>query len=54
VKADQNRNLSVAIKNNIANYGSYIFGVHVRDVGGANSFGYGLQIDLDFNEIPPV
>lgn len=46
VKADLKRNLSFSIKNSLHDYGSYIFGVHVHEFGGANRFSYGVQLDL--------
>lgn len=46
VKADLKRNVTFSIKNSLQNYGSYIFGVHIHEFGGANRFSYGVQIDL--------
>jgi hypothetical protein len=36
IKADLKRALNVSVKNNIPNYGSYIFGVGVKDFGNSN------------------
>jgi hypothetical protein len=47
LKADINRNISASIKNPIAGFGNYIFGVQVHDLGGANKFKYGIQVDLN-------
>ena len=47
LRADLNRTLAVAIKNNIEGYGSYIFGVNVNDFGQGNRFSYGVQLELN-------
>lgn len=47
LRADLNRTLAVAIKNNIEGYGSYTFGVNVNDFGQANKFSYGVQLELN-------
>jgi len=47
LRADLNRTLAAAIKNNIEGYGSYTFGVNVSDFGQGNRFSYGVQLDLN-------
>lgn len=47
IKADLKRNISVGLKNNITNYGSYLFGLNISDFGQTNRFGYGVQLNLD-------
>ena len=47
VRCDLKRNLSFAIKNSLHEYGTYVFGVHVHEFGGANRFTYGVQLDLN-------
>jgi len=47
LKADINRNFVASIKNSINGFGNYIFGVNINDLGGANRFTYGLQLDLN-------
>jgi|JI6StandDraft_1071083.scaffolds.fasta_scaffold251052_1 hypothetical protein len=47
IKADLNRNVAVAITNDMRNYGKYIFGLHISDFGQSNRFGYGVEINLN-------
>ena len=47
IKGDLKRTVNVAIKNNIPSFGSYIFGVGIRDLGNANEFSYGVQLDVN-------
>jgi hypothetical protein len=47
IKADLNRNIAFSVKNNLKDFGSYIFGVQVSDFGRTNRFNYGVQLDLN-------
>lgn len=47
LKADLQRNINVSVKNNIVGYGSYLFGVNISELGGANRFSYGAQLELN-------
>ena len=45
--ADNNRNVSLALKNDIEGYGQYNFGININDFGQGNRFGYGIQLELN-------
>lgn len=47
IKADLDRNVAVAITNDMKDYGKYIFGLHIADFGQGNRFGYGIEINLN-------
>ena len=55
LKADIHRNIALSLKNHIKDYsgyhikdyGSYVFGVGVSDLGRTNKFKYGLQFNLN-------
>jgi hypothetical protein len=46
-KADINRNIALSLKNDIKEYGGYIFGVSISDFGRGNRLSYGIQVNLD-------
>lgn len=47
MKGDIHRNFALSIKNNIKDYGNYVFGMHVSDFGKSNKFKYGIQVELN-------
>lgn len=47
VKISSENKFNFSIQREIASYGSYLFGVAVKDIGGLNQFSYGIRLDLN-------
>lgn len=47
LKASTDNSVAFSIRNKIGSYGSYVFGVGLKNIGTLNKFTFGVQVDLN-------